>query len=207
MCRFLPLLCNNFDKMDRFFWSIIDDFSGGLKLHFHLSRIRMIHWLIVHYDRATIDNAQRNVLCTVFRVARFSSFSFFFYSCTFIRSISFSLSLFFLLSHSFGYQTTYERVLDDALLPLFSMCTINSQLHILSMCLYTQSMCVCVLYKHKFSLWCECCKSRRKKKYLHTIARYHDATALTYMFSVYADGLPSGSWVSFDPFHCTLYST
>lgn len=64
------------------------------------------------------------------------------------------------------------RVLDDALLPLFSMCTINSQLHILSMCSYTWTSkrvsewaserdSVCVNSTHIPLIWCECCKSQK----------------------------------------------
>lgn len=142
----------------------------------------MIHWLIVHYDRATIDNAQRNVLCTVFRVARFSSFSFFssllhvhsiylMLTLSHRHSFSQSRSLYSVLSHSFGYQTTYASVGRRFVTTLFNVHNKLSAPHSVNVLVYiacewakmSECVCVCVLYStHIPLIWCECCKSQKK---------------------------------------------
>lgn len=131
-----------------------------------------------------------NVLCMVFRVlpvflhcfrfahsiARFLSFSLFRFRSS---SLSLFLSLSVSFSHSFGYQTTYANVGRRFVTTRFNVLTINSQLHILPM--YTQCTSVCCAKTHIYwTGWiCVCVANAEKaQKYLHTIDRYHDATAL-----------------------------
>lgn len=127
--------------------------------------------------------------------------------------VSRSRPLFSLLSHSFGYQTTYASVGRRFVTTLFNVHnklsaphSVNVLVHIACEQASERASVSVYVVRHTYSVYMMMWMLQKSEKIpTHNRPIYHDATALTYMIIVYTDGLPSGSRVCFDPLRCVQY--